>query len=141
MTETEPKDLGPDAPGTIDNPVVRAVDRLIGRRPSAPGAYILVDTNIFAERTRLLRTGLGPTLLYIAKLQDSKIVLPDVVRQETGRYVATAVNNLNEQLAKVFKQTREFLGQSPELPPVSEEEVEKALEARFSELKYWLFPV
>ena len=30
------------------------------------GNYILIDTNIFAQQTRLLRTGLDPTLLYLS---------------------------------------------------------------------------
>jgi hypothetical protein len=30
--------------------------------------FVVIDTNILAERTRLLRTGLGPILVYLVKV-------------------------------------------------------------------------
>jgi len=103
--------------------------------------YILIDTNLFAERTRLLRTALGPSLLYFAKIRDAKIVVPEVVRSETIRYVVQAVQSLNERLAGLLRETREFLGQSanPSLPSVADSE--KAVETRFAEISRWIQPI
>jgi hypothetical protein len=36
-------------------------------------SYVPIDTNLLAETTRLLRTGLGPCLLYFAKIRERKI--------------------------------------------------------------------
>lgn len=100
--------------------------------------YILLDTNVLAERTRILRTGLGPTLIYFAKIRSAKFLLPEVINIELRRYAIAEVGKLNHQLLNTTRQVREWAGEAtdPYLP--SPEEVRRTVDERLRHLSRWL---
>jgi hypothetical protein len=102
---------------------------------------VLIDTNILAERTRLLRTGLGPSLLFLAKTREIKIVIPEVIRLEASRYVTRSVTRVNGELNSGFRQIRELVGESPapELP--SDAAVIKSFDERLHQLRPWILEI
>lgn len=100
--------------------------------------FVLLDTNQFAEKTRLLNTGLGPSLLYITKIRDAKIALPDVVRSESTRYVKNEILRLNQSIGDSLRQIREYLGQSADPPLPGLDEVDAQVKKRFAGLSKWI---
>jgi len=106
-----------------------------------PKRFVLIDTNVLAEQTRLLRTGLGPSLLFLAKTHGIQIVIPEVIKIEASRYIAKSVSNLNSDIASGLRQIREYVGESPapELP--SDVAVTKSFDERLRQLKPWILEV
>jgi hypothetical protein len=102
--------------------------------------YVLIDTNILAERTRILRTGLGPSLVYFAKVRDAKVFLPQIIEQEVRRYVTKQVAELSDDLSTTLRSLREWLGESVDPPLPTESVAVESLNTRFAELKKWIVP-
>lgn len=101
-------------------------------------SFIVIDTNIFAERTRLLRTGLGPILVYFAKIRATKIFLPQIIEIELRRYAANQIDSLSSEINSATRGMREWLGEAhePRLPAVIE--VTQSIDRRLAELSGWV---
>jgi hypothetical protein len=101
-------------------------------------SYVLIDTNLLAETTRLLRTGLGPSLLYFAKIRERKILMPEVVRIETRRHVIKAVLDQNAKVVASLRSIREFMGDAIDPTLSGEQAIGESVDRRFHDLRRWI---
>jgi hypothetical protein len=95
--------------------------------------FVALDTNSWF-RERLLRSGLGATLLFAVRQRGVRLVVPQVVRLETlARLTAEgvgAVSAIREALVTVAA----IVGRRPDPDLPVEEGIRKAIQDRLGEL-------
>jgi len=101
--------------------------------PRKTQMFVALDTNSWF-RERLLRSGLGATLLYALRQSGARLVMPQVVRAETIARLteegARAVGSIKDDLATVAALT----GNRPDPDLPSDEALRQAIEARLRDL-------
>lgn len=104
-------------------------------------SYVLIDTNILAYKTMLLRGGLGPSLLYLAKIRNAKIVLPEVVRIEVVQHALSEVGQSCNKVREALDFIRLWVGTAavPKLP--DEVAIRRAMNEWLASIGAWIHSI
>lgn len=102
--------------------------------------YFLIDTNIWLK-TRLLRVGLGPSLIFAIIRLNSKLLLPEIVVEELKH---NALRKGQEALNKIhdnFRMIEQIIGERDDYKVPNDSEFEEAVTKRISELNELIMPI
>jgi hypothetical protein len=101
---------------------------------NAPFHYVLLDTNIWVHKSKLLYTPLGTSLLYSLGRTGRKILLPEVVELEVRSNVTSLAIELISQVSAPLHSLRFLLDHPLELAMPDSETIESAVGRRLDEL-------
>jgi len=95
--------------------------------------FVAFDSNIWIK-TNLLRTGLGPALLYGVGKSGAKLLLPSVVRTEASLKLLNDCLNASKLIDKNITLIRRIVGSAADFPMPDKGRIRAAIDHRFEEL-------
>ncbi|ADQ13715.1 PIN domain-containing protein [Halanaerobium hydrogeniformans] len=103
---------------------------------------IILDTNIWIYRTKLLRSILGAAFLYVLYKSDNLLLgLPEVVELEMKKHAKKSGMKASKEIKEQYSIIEKLIGSRDEYNLPSIEDFEQAVEDRIEELKEKIFEI
>lgn len=99
---------------------------------------VLIDTNIFIYKTKLLKTPLATSLLYLLKTQNGFLAIPEILEYELNKHFRKNVIKAMDQIRNSYNEIEILMGVRDDYKLPNDQNIEERVSKRLAELNQFI---
>lgn len=104
-------------------------------------SFLVLDTNIWVYKTRLLSTSLGAAVIYSLSKSKRKLVLPEVIEEEIRKHTQKTGNEAVKKIHESYRLIEQLMGARDDFIVPSNDQFIARVDLRLSELAQFILKI
>lgn len=104
-------------------------------------SFLVLDTNIWVYKTRLLSTALGAAVIYSLSQSKRKLVLPEVIEEEIRKHTQKQGNEAVKKIQENYRLIEQLMGARDDFTVPSNDQFIARVDLRLNELDQFILKI